>query len=73
MLLCTSPASGVEDVAHHEHVDRGQRVLEEVAGMEGEALVELLLPDVALEHRLDDGKVIAEARQTRVGARDLSW
>jgi hypothetical protein len=36
-----------------------------------EARVEFLLPNVALEHRSDDCKVIAEACQMRMGARDL--
>jgi hypothetical protein len=52
-LLVETPV--VEDVAHYEHIDRGQRVLEEVARLEGEALVELLLPDVVVEHRPDGG------------------
>src|SRR4051812_28849856 len=53
----------VEDVAHHQHVDFGERVLEEVARLETEARLEFLLPDVALENRPHGGKIVAVAAE----------
>ena len=46
----------VEDVAHHEHVGRGQRVGEEVAGVEAQPVGEPERRDVVLEERADGGR-----------------
>jgi hypothetical protein len=42
----------VQDVPHDEHVHRRQRILEEAARFEGQALLEPMPGDVTLEHGL---------------------
>ena len=47
----------VQDVPHHEHVRLGQRVGEEVAGGEAQALAEPEAGDVGVEDRLERRQV----------------
>ena len=61
----------MQDVPHHEHVRLGQRVGEEVARREAQALAEPEASDVSLEDRRDRGQVETAARDVLVRQRDL--
>ena len=61
----------MQDVAHHQHVGLGQRVGEEVAGGEAQAVAEPEAGDVLVEDRLDGRQVEAAAGEVRVGQREL--
>ena len=61
----------MKDVAHHQHVGARQRIVEEVAGREAQALGEPDGGDVGLEDRLERRKVEAAAGDVVVRERDL--
>ena len=62
----------MQDVPHHEHVRLGQRVGEEVAGGEAQALAEPEASDVGIEDRLDRGQVEPAAGDVLVRQGDLN-
>ena len=62
----------MQDVPHHEHVRRRQRVGEEVAGGEAQALAEPEAGHVVVEDRLERGQVEAAAGDVLVRQGDLN-
>jgi len=61
----------VQDMAHHQHVGAGQRVGEEIAGVEGQPPGQAMRRGMRLEQRAQRRQVEAAAGQVRMGERDL--
>ena len=68
-LVVDSPI--VQNVAHQNHVGLGQRLLEETAGDEAQAIGDAVLLDILLKDGPDLGQVEADPRQVGIGQRDL--
>ncbi len=61
----------MQDAPPHENVRRGQRIIEEVARVEAQPVVETVRLDVPLEDRTNGWKIKPAAREVVVGQRNL--